>query len=179
MDIKNSTVKKHIVLIGMPGVGKSTIGVVLAKETGRAFIDTDLLIQNREKRLLSEIISEEGVEGFLKIEDDVCSHVESDAAAVIATGGSVVYGENAMRHLKEVGTVVYLRLSLKNLTERLGDLAMRGVVLRPGQTLGTLYDERTPLYERYADIIVDEDGSNLEGTLRKVRHTLNEKTMTV
>lgn len=175
----NCTAKKHIVLIGMPGVGKSTIGVVLAKATGRAFIDTDLLIQNREKRLLSEIISEEGVEGFLKIEDDVCTHVESDVAAVIATGGSVIYGGNAMKHLKEVGTVVYLRLSLENLTERLGDLAMRGVVLRPGQTLGTLYDERTPLYERYADIIVDEDGSDLEGTLRKVRQALNEQTMTV
>lgn len=154
----------NIVLIGMPGVGKSTLGVVLAKELGYEFVDADLLIQKREKRLLKDIIAAEGVDGFLQIENDVNSNIQVDKT-VIATGGSVIYGAEAMEHLKSIGTVVYLKLDYETLDGRLGSLRGRGVVLREGQTLKTLYEERVPIYEKYADVIVDEHGLNLEETL--------------
>ena len=158
---------QNIVLIGMPGVGKSTLGVVLAKELGFEFIDADLLIQKRENRLLKEIIAEEGVDGFLKIENDVNAGIQTDKA-VISTGGSVIYGAEAMEHLKSIGTVVYLKLDYETLDSRLGSLKGRGVVLRDGQTLKSLYEERVPLYEKYADVIVDEYGLDLESTLLRV-----------
>lgn len=163
--------KNNVVLIGMPGVGKSTLGVVLAKELGFEFIDADLLIQKRENRLLKEIIAEDGVDGFLKIENDVNASIETDKT-VIATGGSVIYGAEAMAHLKEIGTVVYLKLDYETLDSRLGSLKGRGVVLKDGQTLKSLYEERIPLYEKYADIIVDEQGLNLEETLTSVLKSL-------
>lgn len=159
--------KENIVLIGMPGVGKSTLGVVLAKELGFQFVDADLLIQERENRLLKEIIAEDGVEGFLKIENDVNASIRAEKT-VIATGGSVIYGSDAMEHLKEIGTVVYLKLDYETLDSRLGNLKGRGVVLKDGQTLKDLYDERIPLYEKYADVIVDEGGLDLEQTLTQV-----------
>ncbi|MCR5580694.1 MAG: shikimate kinase [Pseudobutyrivibrio sp.] len=159
--------KDNIVLIGMPGVGKSTLGVVLAKELGYEFVDADLLIQKREKRLLKEIIADEGVDGFLKIENDVNASIET-TKTVIATGGSVIYGAEAMEHLKAIGEVVYLKLDYKTLDSRLGSLKGRGVVLKDGQNLKSLYDERVPLYEKYADIIVDEGGLDLEATLKAV-----------
>ena len=159
--------KENIVLIGMPGVGKSTLGVVLAKELGFQFVDADLLIQERENRLLKEIIADEGVEGFLKIENDVNATICADKT-VIATGGSVIYGKEAMEHLKEIGTVVYLKLDYETLDSRLGNLKGRGVVLKDGQTLQDLYNERIPLYEKYADVIVDEGGLDLEQTLTQV-----------
>ena len=157
----------NIVLIGMPGVGKSTLGVVLAKELGYEFVDADLLIQKREKRLLKEIIADEGVDGFLKIENDVNAEIQADKT-VIATGGSVIYGAEAMEHLKEIGTVVYLKLDYETLDSRLGSLKGRGVVLKDGQNLKSLYDERIPLYEKYADIVVDEQGLDLEETLDSI-----------
>ncbi|CBK73754.1 Shikimate kinase [Butyrivibrio fibrisolvens 16/4] len=157
----------NIVLIGMPGVGKSTLGVVLAKELGYEFVDADLLIQKREKRLLKEIIADEGVDGFLKIENDVNAEIQADKT-VIATGGSVIYGAKAMEHLKEIGTVVYLKLDYETLDSRLGSLKGRGVVLKDGQNLKSLYDERIPLYEKYADIVVDEQGLDLEETLDSI-----------
>ena len=159
--------KNNIVLIGMPGVGKSTLGVVLAKELGFEFVDADLLIQKREKRLLKEIIAEEGIDGFLKIENDVNATISVDKT-VVATGGSVIYGNEAMGHLKEIGTVVYLKLDYDTLDSRLGSLKGRGVVLKDGQNLRSLYEERIPLYEKYADVIVDEGGLDLEATLKKV-----------
>ncbi|MDC7279825.1 shikimate kinase [Butyrivibrio fibrisolvens] len=159
--------KNNIVLIGMPGVGKSTLGVVLAKKLGYEFVDADLLIQKREKRLLKEIIAEEGVDGFLKIENDVNAGIQTDKT-VIATGGSVIYGAEAMEHLKEIGTVVYLKLDYETLDSRLGSLKGRGVVLKDGQNLKSLYEERVPLYEKYADVIVDEHGLDLETTLIKL-----------
>ncbi|WP_028235003.1 shikimate kinase [Pseudobutyrivibrio sp. MD2005] len=159
--------KNNIVLIGMPGVGKSTLGVVLAKELGFEFVDADLLIQKREKRLLKEIIAEEGIDGFLKIENDVNATISVDKT-VVATGGSVIYGSEAMEHLKEIGTVVYLKLDYDTLDSRLGSLKGRGVVLKDGQNLRSLYEERIPLYEKYADVIVDEGGLDLEATLKKV-----------
>lgn len=158
---------KNIVLIGMPGVGKSTLGVVLAKELGYEFVDADLLIQKREKRLLKEIIAQDGVDGFLKIENDVNANISAEKT-VIATGGSVIYGKEAMEHLKEIGTVVYLKLDYETLDSRLGSLRGRGVVLKDGQNLLSLYNERVPLYEKYADVIVDEGGLDLEATLAAV-----------
>ncbi len=160
-------IKDNIVLIGMPAVGKSTIGVIAAKELGYEFVDADLLIQKREKRLLREIIAAEGVEGFLKIEGEVNASIDCHNS-IISTGGSVVYEADAMEHLKEIGTVVYLSLAYEELEKRLSNLKGRGVVLREGQTLLDLYNERTPLYEKYADIIVKEDGLSLEETLSEV-----------
>ena len=159
--------KNNIVLIGMPGVGKSTLGVILAKMLGYQFVDTDILIQKQEGRLLREIISEEGVDGFLSIENQVNAELNLDKY-VIATGGSVVYGKEAMEHLKEIGTIVYLKLSYNQLEKRLGNLRGRGVVLRDGQTLLDLYKERILLYEKYAEVIVVEDGLSIEETLQEV-----------
>ena len=150
--------KKNIILIGMPGVGKSTVGVVLAKVMGYQFIDADLVIQEKEGKLLREIIAEVGPEGFLKVENRINSGIEAEHA-IIATGGSVVYGAEAMEHLGRIGTVVYLKLS---------DIKGRGVVLRDGQTLHDLYEERVPLYEKYADVIVDEHHLNVEQTIEKI-----------
>ena len=158
---------ENIVLIGMPGVGKSTVGVILAKELGYQFIDADLLIQKQEKRLLREIIAQEGVDGFIQIENQVNASIETDRT-VIATGGSVVYGREAMEHLKKISTVVYLKLSSQALKKRLGNLKNRGVVLREGQTLRDLYEERVVLYEKYADIVIDEENKGIEETLQYI-----------
>ena len=158
---------ENVVLIGMPGVGKSTVGVVLAKVLGYQFIDADLLIQKKMNMVLSEIIKREGTDGFMKIENDVNASIEADRT-VIATGGSVVYCEEAMEHLKSIGTVIYLKLSLESLSKRLGNLVGRGVVLKKGQTLEHLYKERTPLYEKYADLTIDEENQELEDTLQTI-----------
>jgi shikimate kinase len=163
--------KDNVILIGMPGVGKSTLGVVLAKELGYEFVDADLLIQKRENRLLKEIIAEDGVQGFLKIENDVNASIDTHKT-VVATGGSVIYGKEAMAHLAQIGTIVYLKLDYETLDSRLGCLKGRGVVLKDGQTLKSLYEERIPLYEKYADIIVDEGGLDLEETLKAVLEAL-------
>lgn len=159
--------KSNVILIGMPGVGKSTVGVVLAKLLGYHFIDTDLVIQEKEGRLLKEIIADEGNAGFLKIEEKVNAELEAEHC-VIAPGGSVVYGENAMRHFKEIGTVVYLKASYEMINERLSNLEGRGVVLKEGQTLKNLYDERCVLYEKYADVVIDEHGRSLADTAKAV-----------
>lgn len=165
--------KKNIVLIGMPGVGKSTIGVIAAKQLGYQFVDADLLIQQQEDRLLHEIISQEGIEGFLEIENRVNASIETEGA-VIATGGSVVYGREAMEHLKEIGVVVYLKLPYSHLKRRLRNLKDRGVVLREGQTLRDLYEERTLLYEKYADLVVEEEGLDIEETRELLERKLRD-----
>lgn len=163
--------KKNIVLIGMPGVGKSTVGVVLAKELGFQFVDSDLLIQRQEKRLLKQIIEEEGIDGFIEIENRVNSSIDVEGA-VIATGGSVVYGKEAMEGLKRNGRIVYLRLSYKALERRLGNLHGRGVIVREGQGLFDIYQERIPLYEKYADLIIDEEDKDIEETLQTILDNL-------
>ena len=160
----------NITLIGMPGAGKSTLGVVLAKILGYEFLDSDLLIQKEEKRRLYQII-EEGEEGFKTIENRVNASIDTENT-VIATGGSVVYCSEAMEHLKSIGKVVYLSLSLESLEKRLGNLKKRGVLLKEGQTLKSLYEERVPLYEKYADIVVDEEGKDLEASLQALLETL-------
>ena len=161
----------NIILIGMPGAGKSTLGVILAKVLGYEFMDSDLLIQKQEKRRLHQIISQEGIEGFKHIENRVNASIETENT-VIATGGSVVYCEEAMQHLKSIGKVVYLKLPLRSLTRRLGNLKGRGVVLKEGQSLRDLYEERSPLYEMYADIVINEEGKDLEASLQAVLETL-------
>lgn len=152
--------KDNVILIGMPGAGKSTIGVVLAKKIGFHFVDSDLVIQRCEGRLLHEIIEQEGTEGFLAIENKVNGSMW-EKHAVIATGGSAVYGKEAMNHFGEIGTVVYLKLPYEEIEERLGDLNERGVVLKPGQTLKMLYEERVILYEKYADVVIECAGKSI------------------
>lgn len=165
--------RDNIVLIGMPGVGKSTVGVVLAKALGYQFVDADLLIQEAEGKLLSELIEEHGTDGFIEIENRVNSQIQTHRS-VIATGGSVVYGKEAMEHLKSIGTVVYLKQNLRVLQRRLRNLKGRGVVLKEGQTLVDLYKERTVLYEKYADITVDQYKQSIEQTLKAVQKALEE-----
>ena len=162
--------KTNIVLIGMPSCGKSTIGVVLAKALGYRFVDSDLVIQERTGKLLSEIIEEEGIEVFNQIENDINASLDYQKA-IIATGGSVIYGEEAMEHLRSIGTVVYIELPFSVLQERIGDLNARGVSIKEGQSFKELYEERKPLYEMYADVIVSTEGLSI----REVVHLLKEK----
>lgn len=164
----------NIIMIGMPAVGKSTVGVVVAKRLGYKFIDVDILIQEEEGKLLREIIAEKGTDGFLEVEDRINASVTVDHS-VISPGGSVVYCENAMKHYKEIGTVVYLKVSFETIMKRLKNARKRGVVLRDGQTLQTLYDERVKLFEKYADITVCEDGLRLEETIEKVLKALENR----
>lgn len=168
--------KDNIVLIGMPGAGKSTVGVVLAKKMGYRFIDSDLVIQDKYGRLLHELISEHGVEGFWKIENDVNAGMDVHRS-IIATGGSAVYGREAMQHLREIGTVIYLKLSCEEIEHRLGDLNARGVTLREGQTLAALYEERTPLYERYAHITVECDNKLLREVMQEIADKIEEEAL--
>ena len=163
----------NIILIGMPGAGKSTLGVVLAKVLGCQFLDSDLLIQKQEKRKLHEIIAREGYEGFQKIENQVNASIETENT-VIATGGSVVYCEEAMEHLKEISVVVYLKLDFEEMERRIGDPVARGVVLKNGMTLRKLYDERTPYYERYADIVFDEAELSAEESAGRLAELVRE-----
>ncbi len=140
----------------MPASGKSTFGVLLAKSLGFKFLDSDLVIQENEGKRLSEIIAEVGTEGFKDVEDRINSQIDV-TNTVIATGGSAVYGENAMKHFKEIGTVMYLKVDEDELLNRLGDLRKRGVVIKEGQTFHDLYEERALLYEKYADVTVYEN----------------------
>ena len=146
---------ENITLIGMPSAGKSVIGVLLAKRLGYEFIDTDLVIQKEEGKLLKEIIAESGLDGFAVVENRVNSRIQAHHA-VIAPGGSVVYGAEAMEQLKAISTVIYLKISYETLEKRLGSLQERGVVIREGMTLRDLYEERVPLYEKYADLVLEE-----------------------
>ena len=153
--------KNNVILIGMPASGKSTVGVILAKILGYNFVDADIEIQEREGRKLPDIIASDGVEGFIAIENRINSQIEVEKS-VIATGGSVVYGKEAMDHYKNIGKVVYLKVGMDVLSKRLKDVKQRGVVMREGQSLISLYNERTPLYEKYADITIDEGNKTME-----------------
>lgn len=158
---------RNVVLIGMPGAGKSTVGVILAKVLGYQFIDSDLLIQEREKCLLKDIIERDGLEGLVAVEEQVNAGIRAENA-VIATGGSVIYGKKAMEHLREIGVLVYIRLSLETIQNRLGNLRQRGVILKKGQSLQELYDERCPLYEKYAHLIIDGEGLGMEELMEQI-----------
>ena len=165
--------KKNLIFIGMPAVGKSTVGVVVAKRLGMKFVDTDLLIQEQEDRLLREIIADVGEEGFLKIENQVNRDLDVKNA-VISPGGSVIYCEEAMRHFKETGTVVYLKASYQTIKRRIRSPKKRGVVLKEGQTFRDLYNERTKLFEMYADITISEDGCRIEQTIENVLNAVED-----
>lgn len=166
--------KQNVTLIGMPGAGKSTVGVVLAKVLGYRFIDSDLEIQEQTGKLLHELIDELGDEGFLEVENRANAGLQA-RHAVIATGGSVVYGKEAMEHLREISTVVYLRLPCESLVRRLGDLHERGVVLKPGQTVRDLMEARSPLYEKYAHIVIDEGELDIRGVVKKITDILQNR----
>ena len=168
-----TTSRDNVVLIGMPGAGKSMVGVVLAKILGKDFVDTDLLIQAEQGRTLQSIIDEVGPENFIEVENDVLSRVDAENS-IISTGGSAIYSDEAMRHLAEIGPVVYLQISYESLRERLSDLQERGVVLKGGMgmSLRELYDERLPLYERYAGITVNVDDLSITAAARKIASAL-------
>lgn len=159
--------KNNYVLIGMPGAGKSTVGVVLAKRLGYRFLDSDLVIQEKTGKLLYQLIEELGEAGFLVLENEVNASL-CVQKTVIATGVSAVYGKEAMEYLGRNGQIVYLKLPYEELEERLGDLHERGVVLRPGFTLRDLFTERTSLYERYADITVDCGGKSIRQVMEEI-----------
>ena len=160
--------KDNLIFIGMP-----TVGIVVAKRLGMRFVDADLLIQEQEKKLLREIIAEVGEEGFLKIENQVNAEVEAENS-VISPGGSVVYCEEAMRHYKEIGTIVYLKASYQTIKRRIRNPKKRGVVLREGQSLRDLYYEIVPYFEKYADITVCEDGCRIEDTIKNVLNAVKK-----
>lgn len=162
---------KNITLIGMPGSGKSTLGVLLAKTLGFGFLDVDLLIQQREGKLLQEILDESGTDAFLEVEADAACSVDCDKT-VIAPGGSVICRARGIEHLRTLGPVVYLRLSYEALEKRIHNLASRGIAFRPGETLRDIYDYRAPLYEKYADLTVDVDQESMEETLAVVLQAL-------
>ena len=164
---------KNIVIIGMPGAGKSTMGLILAKTLGRTFIDTDIVAQETTGRLLQEIIDSEGTGAFLKTEEKTilslhCRH------AVIATGGSVVFSGKAMAHLKQDGIVIYLKISFEEMVRRLGTITTRGIVLDAGQSLRDMYTRRVPLYEKYADITIDCSGGDCEKCVGNVMNELRK-----
>ena len=165
--------KKNLIFIGMPAVGKSTVGIVVAKRLGMNFIDADLLIQEQEKKLLREIIADVGQDGFLKIENQVNAELETENS-VISPGGSVIYCRDAMRHYKEIGTIVYLQASYPTIKKRIHNPNKRGVVLRKGQSFRDLYNERVPYFEKYADITVCEDGCRIEDTIENVLNAVAE-----
>lgn len=164
----------NIVLIGMPGAGKSTVGVVLAKRMGYRFIDSDLVIQEKHGKLLHELIDANGIEGFWRIEEEANASLDMDKT-VIATGGSAIYGPKAMNHLGSIGTLVYLKLSFEEIASRLGDLNTRGVTLSPGQDLRCLYEERVPLYEKYAHVTISCDGKVLRDIVVEIADQIARK----
>jgi shikimate kinase len=162
---------KNIVLIGMPGVGKSTVGVLLAKRVGYSFLDTDIYIQTQEGKSLQALIQQHGTSGFCDIEARYMTSI-SVKAHVLATGGSVIYRPQAMKHFKTTGVVIHLDIELARLKKRLDDLSARGVVIAPGLTLGALYAERQPLYAKYADATIKTDGLSPDQVVRELSDIL-------
>ena len=162
-----------VVLIGMPGSGKSTIGVLLAKNLSCQFLDSDLVIQEKIGSRLQDYIDKYGSAAFDEMEDQVNAGIDVENT-VIATGGSAVYGENAMRHFKEIGTVVYLRVSFEDLLERIPNFESRGISIPEGMTFQDLYNERIPLYERYADITVDAGKKEIWSAVEDITEALGD-----
>ena len=159
----------NLVLIGMPSAGKSTIGVLLAKALGMDFLDTDILMQSRYGKQLQALIDENGLKAFLRMEEAVVLSLHA-RHTVIATGGSVICSESAMRFLKKGGRVIHLDVPVIELERRLGDTALRGIAMHPGQSIRSLYEERRPLYEKHADATFRwTDGAALEETVAALR----------
>ncbi|MCR4436878.1 MAG: shikimate kinase [Clostridiales bacterium] len=162
---------KNIVLIGMPGAGKSTTGLLLAKTLNMPFVDTDLIIQQREGRLLQEIIDYDGIGPFLSIEEDAILQM-SVRGYIIATGGSAVYREAAMRHLKKNGILLYLQLEYGEIEKRINNIKSRGIVMDKGRSLIDLYNERVPLYEKYADLTIRCSGKHIEEVVDEIQERM-------
>jgi len=160
---------ENIILIGMPGAGKSTVGVVLAKILGYQFVDSDLVIQQSEGKLLYELITSFGIDGFLDIEERVNASIHV-SHSIIATGGSVIYGQKAMEHFHKEGIICYLELPYEPLEKRLGDLTKRGVTLKKNQDLKALYEERIPYYEKYADITIECDNKQIREIAEEIAY---------
>lgn len=157
----------NIILIGMPASGKSTVGVILAKTLGMNFIDTDLLFQTKTGELLQNMIDGKGMRAFLQAEEDTLLSIKAENT-VIATGGSAVYSEAAMTHLASLGVIVYLELSFETIQIRMDNINTRGIAMGPGETLQSLYEKRIPLYERYADILVNIERLTIEESVKAV-----------
>lgn len=157
----------NIILIGMPGCGKSTVGVILAKTLGIGFVDTDLIIQQQEKRLLQDIIDTDGIDYFLDCEAKAVKSLDCDNC-VIATGGSVVYREGAIDHLKKNGKIIYLDVSLSEIKKRLNNISTRGIAAQKNDTIDDIYNERVTLYNKYADITLELDGTSVEQAVEKI-----------
>ena len=157
----------NISLIGMPGAGKSTVGVVLAKQMGMQFIDTDILIQIREHATLEQILQQQGYLALRAIEGQIIQQLDVQNS-VIATGGSAVYNQGAMQNLQRLGRVVYLRVSPQQLSERLGDFAQRGIAAATTTSLAQLLEERTPLYEQYAQYALNSEHWTIEQVAEKI-----------
>ena len=157
----------NIVLIGMPGCGKSTVGVLLAKSMLRDFVDTDLIIQNKYKKSLCNIINNEGLAAFKEKENTVLRDLEADNS-VIATGGSAVYCPEGMENLKRNGKIIYLRLSPDTIKSRIKNITTRGIAMAPDCTIDDLYKERSVLYEKYADVIINAERLSAEETVNKI-----------
>ena len=164
---------KNIVLVGMPGCAKSTVGVILAKTLGLSFTDTDLLICAKEEDTLQNIIEEKGLSYFEAVENEVGETLKVKNT-VVATGGSMIMYEKAMAHLKEIATVVYINVSLSELKRRLVNIKTRGITFAEGETLDDIFDIRTPLYQKYADITVNADDFTIEETVTKLTEMLNK-----
>lgn len=164
---------ENIILVGMPSCGKSTVGVVLAKTMNKAFVDTDILIQQAEKKTLQEIIDEKGNDYFHQVEERTLLDFDGKDA-VVATGGSAIYFDRAMEKFKEHGKILYLKVSLDTVLTRLNNIKTRGVTLAKGQTLADLYARRVPLYEKHADLVIEADGCTVEEVIEKIIEAVKE-----
>ncbi|MDV0446194.1 Shikimate kinase [Methanosarcinaceae archaeon Ag5] len=164
----------NIILIGMPGAGKSTTGVLLAKTLCMSFSDTDLLIQEKTGTPLQDLVDKYGFDGFTKIEEEIISEI-SPKNTIISTGGSVIYSEKAMKHLQSLGTIVYLNVSFPEIMRRIQNISTRGIALHDGQSLEDLYEERRPLYEKYADITVDGDKKTVEEMVTEIAEKMRNR----
>lgn len=164
---------ENIILVGMPACGKSTVGVILAKTMNKGFVDTDILIQQTEKQTLQEIIDRRGNDYFHRVEEKVLLDFD-EKDYVVATGGSAIYFDSAMEKFKKQGRIVYLKVSLDTVLARLDNITTRGVTLAAGQTLADLYKQRTPLYEKHADIVVNADDGTVEAVVERIINALKE-----
>ena len=163
--------KTNILMIGMPGAGKSTVGVLLAKDMSMNFLDVDVYIQGHEGRRLQDIIDNDGIDIFKELEEKYLMDINVDKY-VISTGGSAIYSEAGINHLKRTSVVIYLSINLETLKERLGDFSTRGVVIKPGQTFLDLYEERCKLYSAAADLILDCNGKTQDEIVAEIRNSL-------
>ena len=157
----------NIILIGMPGAGKSTIGVLLAKSMGYNFLDTDLIIQSQQKKKLQQIIDEEGIDAFLKCEERALTSIDFDCT-VVATGGSAIFSEKGMEHLKKEGVCVYLKVDEQELIKRLSNIKTRGIACRKGETVAEIIEERRAYYEKYADVTINCEGATAEQMVERI-----------